>query len=74
MEFDFSALDGRITQKFGSRRAFCSAWGKSESNMSEKMNNKTNFSTDDIFEMIQPSLLDIVPSDIGYYFFTPKVR
>lgn len=74
MEFDFSALDGRITQKFGSRRNFCNAWGKSESNMSEKMNNKTNFSQDDIFDIIQPSLLDIETDQIGYYFFTPKVR
>lgn len=74
MEFDYSALDGRITQKYGNRRRFCNAWGKSESNMSEKMNNKTNFSVDEIFEMIQPELLDIDPDKIGYYFFTPKVR
>ena len=74
MEFDYSKLLGRIVEKFGTRSNFATAWGKSESVLSYKLNNKTQFTMEDIFEIIQPQLLDIPPSEIGVYFFTPKVR
>lgn len=74
MEFDFSKLLGRIVEKFGTRSNFAAAWGKSESILSYKLNNKTQFTMEDIFEITQPNLLDISPGEIGVYFFTPKVR
>lgn len=74
MEFDFCKLLGRIVEKFGTRSNFATAWGKSESVLSYKLNNKTPFTMEDIYEVIQPNLLDIPPGEIGVYFFTPKVR
>lgn len=40
MCFDYSLLDGKITEKFKSRSKFADALGLSERSLSLKMNNK----------------------------------
>lgn len=74
MEFDYSELIGKIIAKFGSRKNFAAAWGKSENIVSEKLNNKTRFTTTDIVEICSPELLGIPQEEISTYFFTPKVQ
>ena len=72
--FDYSKLTGRIIEKFGTRRAFAEAYGISENSMSQKLSGKMKISTDDITAWCEPDLLDIPCSEIGMYFFTPKVQ
>ena len=74
MEFDYSKLIGRIIEKFGSRKAFAAACGKSENAISQKLNNKMTITTDDIVEWSKPELLDISPNEYHEYFFKPKVQ
>ena len=72
MGFDFSKLLGRIVEKFGTRKAFCEKTGIPESALSYRLSNKTRFTMDEIYRIIQPDCLDIAPAEIGIYFFTPK--
>ena len=72
--FDYRKLIGRIIEKFGTRRAFAEAVGISENSMSQKLSNKMAITTDDIKEWCKPEFLDIPCSEIGVYFFTPKVQ
>jgi hypothetical protein len=72
MEFDFSKLQGRIVEKFGTRTAFAEKWGKTDRYLSDRLNNKIVMDMVDIHEMCE--LLDINCVDIPVYFFTPKVR
>lgn len=71
MAFDFSKLKGRIVEKYGTQAEFAKAFGISENSLSLKMNNKTKFSADDIIKITD--MLDIQQTDVGLYFFTPKV-
>lgn len=72
MAFDFSKLLGRIVEKYGTRSAFAEAWGKTESFVSNRLNNKIQFDANEIHEICE--LLDISCADIPTYFFTAKVR
>ena len=70
MDFDYSKLEGRIVEKFGSNRAFAEKWGKSENTISRKLNGKIAFSTADIIEISSEEMLDIPASEFHAYFFT----
>ena len=72
MEFDFSKLLGRIVEVYGTRSAFAEAWGKTESFVSNRLNNKIHFDANEIHEVC--GLLAISYADIPVYFFTVKVR
>ena len=74
MEFDFSRLRGRIVENFVSVSAFACAMLMSDSAASYRMRNKTPWTGPEIYKAIQPDILDIDPSEIPSYFFTPKVR
>lgn len=74
MDFDYSKLLGRITEKFGSQRNFAKALNRAENTISKKLKNKMPITTDDIKEWTKPELLDIEHHEIGVYFFTPKVQ
>lgn len=74
IEFDFSRLIGRIIERFGSRRAFCSASGMSETILSSRLNNQSHFKDYEIFRFCTPELLDIKDDEVVAYFFTEKVR
>ena len=69
--FDYSKLDGRITEKFGTRRAFAKEIGITESNLSNKLNHKASVLTGDI--LTWSAALGIEVDEIGAYFFTQKV-
>lgn len=69
MGFDYSKLEGRIVEKFGSNRAFAEAYGVSENTISRKLNNKIAISTADIVRMSSAEFLDIPPEKYHIYFF-----
>ena len=72
--FDHSKLVGRIIEKFGTRAKFCEHIGMAKSTLASKLRGNHPFSTDDIDLMCAPDNLDIPPTEIVVYFFTPKVR
>jgi len=74
MAFDFSKLRGRIIEKYGTCANFAAAVGIPASGVSDRLNNKTPWSADDIHRIIQPDCLDIELGEIPAYFFTAKVR
>ena len=69
MSFNYSKLEGRIVEKFGSRRAFAEAYGVSENTMSRKLNGKSAISTSDIIRMSSEDFLDIPAEMYHEYFF-----
>lgn len=72
--FDYSKLEGRITEKFGSKDAFAKAYGKSPNTISRKLSGKIRINTDEIIRMSAPDLLDIPAEEYHLYFFKPKVQ
>lgn len=74
MEFDYSKLIGRIIEKFGSRRNFARAYGRSENAISKKLSGKMAITTDDIVKMSSAEFLDIEAENIPEYFFKEKVQ
>lgn len=69
--FDFRELRGRIVARFGTCSAFAEAARVSKAQLSDRLGNKVKFAPDDI--CLFSELLDIPSSEIGKYFFTPKV-
>lgn len=74
MSFDYSKLSGRITEKFGSQRAFADACGFSENTISKKLSGKMAITTNDIINWSSKDLLDIESTEIPVYFFKTKVQ
>lgn len=74
MVFDFSKLNGRIVEKFGTRSAFADAAGYTKTQLSARLSNRVHFPSDEIYKLCTPELLDIAVADIPVYFFNPKVR
>lgn len=70
MAFDHSKLLGRITEKFGSQAALANRIGWAASALSNRVNNKIHFDTDEI--MLLCEVLDIDPRDVEQYFFRQK--
>lgn len=74
MEFDYRDLIGRIIAKFGSRRAFAKAVGRSENTISKKLSGKVPITKEDIENWTRKEVLDIAVQDIPVYFFRLKVQ
>ena len=72
MKFDYSKLNGRIVEVFGTQKAFAEAMNLSERTISLKLNSKIYFNQDEIVLGIQ--LLKLTVNDIPDYFFTLKVQ
>ena len=72
MLIDYSKLNGRIIEKFGTRSAFAKAMGWNSEVLSRRLNNRTSFHTEEYIRIC--TLLDIHPKEIYDYFFTPKLR
>ena len=70
MGFSYNKLEGRIVEKFGSRRAFAEAVGKTENSISRKLNHKQSITTADIIKWSAPEFLDIPSAELHEYFFT----
>ena len=69
MKFDYSKLSGRIIERFGTRKAFVEALGKTSSWLSARLTGPRPFTDVEIMRMCEPDLLDIEPQDIPAYFF-----
>lgn len=72
MAFDYSALNGKIIEKYGTQYNFAVAMGMSERSLSLKLNNKVSWKDRDIAKASE--LLDISPKDFHQYFFKSKVQ
>ena len=72
MEFDYSKLLGRIKEFGHTQETLAKEINITESSMSLKLTNKTPFKQIEIRLICK--VLKIPVSEIGVYFFTPKVR
>ncbi len=72
MNYNYSKLDGRITEKCGNRGNFASKINLSERSVSLKMNNVRGWKQAEIVSAC--NVLDIPHEDIPAYFFTEKVQ
>lgn len=72
MVFDYSRLLGKIKECGFTQETLAKHIGIAESSMCLKLNNKANFKQVEIFLIC--NALNIESSEIGVYFFTPKVR
>ncbi|ONH20925.1 DUF739 family protein, partial [Staphylococcus aureus] len=52
MRFDYSSLNGKIVEKFGSRYSFAHAMQLSERSISLKLNNKVGWKDREIFKAV----------------------
>ena len=68
INYDYSKLRGRIVEKKGNIKKFSSDLGISETSLSNKLNNKTSFTQDEILESI--FILEIDNKCIKDYFFS----
>ena len=71
-KFDYSKLLGRIKEYGFTQERIASEIEVSESTLSLKLNNKAFFTQKEIIYIC--ALLEIAYSDIGVYFFTPRVQ
>lgn len=72
MSFDYSKLNGRIIEKFGTQYNFAAAMTLSERSISLKLNGKVRWKDEEIYKASE--LLEINPKDISEYFFKTKVH
>lgn len=75
IEYDHSALKGKIVEKYGSVRNFAKAFGVTEVTMSTLLNNKADWSRTKISKAIR--LLDLEKESDKYIhklFFTEKIK
>ena len=72
MPYDYSKLDGAITEKFGTRKNFSKQMGLSERSVSLKMSGEIGWKQAEIARACR--ILDIAPENISIYFFTLKVQ
>lgn len=70
-KYDYSELLGDIKRVFGAQTAFAKAMGMAESTLSLKLNNKAEWSQDEM--MLAVDLLQAEVSKVRPYFFTRAV-
>ena len=67
MVYDYSKLNGKIIEKFGTRESFAKASGITAKSIYDKLNNKTIWKQPEISKAME--LLSISGEDIELYFF-----
>jgi hypothetical protein len=67
----FAKLKGRVREVYGTDAAFAQAMGISKAAMSMRLNNKCQWSVEDVRRAI--NLLNIPETEIGVYFFASEV-
>ena len=72
MAYDYSKLQGRIVEKYGTQGKFASALGLSEHSLSKKLTGQTHFKQQEITKSCD--LLGIAVPEMHEYFFTMKVQ
>lgn len=65
--FDYSKLEGKITEVYKSNYKFAEALGISKASISAKLNNKVDFTQSEIRKSI--ILLKIPENEVSLYFF-----
>lgn len=68
---NYNRLRGRIRELGVTQKELADATNMTESHFSQKMNNKYEFTSDEIRIMV--NVLAIPQTEIGSYFFTPEV-
>ena len=71
MEYDYSKLNGKIKEVYGSQTAFAKAMKMGQTSLSLKLNNKSEWSQDEMEAAMD--LLRIPRHSVRTYFFTHKV-
>lgn len=69
--FDYSKLEGKITEVYKSNYKFAEALGISKASISSKLNNKVDFTQSEIRKAI--ILLKIPENEVSLYFFNNLV-
>jgi len=72
MKFNYNKLKGKIIEHFGSFSAFAEETNISRTTLSKKLNNKSEFSQQEI--SLMASKLSISDKDIQKYFFIKEVK
>lgn len=72
MAYDYSKLRGLIREKLGSEKVLAEKIKRDRSTLSQKMNNRVDFTSEEIFKISH--ILGISDNQIGLYFFTQKVE
>lgn len=72
MAYDYSKLDGKITEVCGTRAKFGELIGLSEKSISDKMTGKVGWKQVQINKACE--VLGLDPSEISDYFFNLKVQ
>ena len=72
MAFNYAKLRGKIREIFNTQSAFSQAMGMSTTSLSEKLNNKVEFTQNEIEKAVE--LLKIPKDEIPVYFFTVQVQ
>lgn len=67
----YNKLKGRIVEKFGSQTKFAAALGITKNTVSRKMQDKVEFSKDDMVRWAE--LLEIDSSEFWDYFFADRL-
>ncbi|HJA24701.1 MAG TPA: DUF739 family protein [Candidatus Fournierella merdigallinarum] len=70
--FDYSKLLGKIKEIYKTQDAFAIALGIGRVSLSQRLNNRMDFSQNEIKKACE--LLGLAEGDIPAYFFTPKVQ
>lgn len=70
-EYDYSKLKGKIKECFSKQAEFAQHLGISDTSLSNKLNNKTAFDQDEIYNAIK--IFNLKAEDALAYFFTLKV-
>ncbi len=70
--FDYSKVRGKIREKFSTQAEFAAAMGFSATTLSDKLNNKVEWTQKEIDKAVE--LLEISKDEIPIYFFTVKVQ
>jgi len=71
MTFNYSKLRGRIREVFGTQDRFAAAMGRSDTSISQKLNNKSEWTQKEINRAVE--VLGIDDVDVSAYFFAQKV-
>lgn len=71
--FDHSELRGRIIAKYGSCAAFAGAINMARAALSARLNGRIPFKPDEVYKICAKDVLDIPETQIGRFFYTPKV-
>lgn len=74
MEYDYSALRGRIVEIFGTQARFAAAMGRSERTISLKLDNKVEWKQDEMILASKILKFENGVASIPKYFFARKVQ